>query len=95
MFVVLLHYKKPLNEVDHWLAEHRAFLEQGYQQNLFMASGPQNPRTGGVILSQCPDRATLERVLAQDPFQVHGIADYELIEFTAVKYHPQFTPFLT
>lgn len=94
MFVILLHYKKPLADVDRWLTEHRTFLEQGYQHNLFIASGPRNPRTGGVILSQCQDRAVLEDVLAQDPFRVHDIADYEVIEFTAVKHHPQFAAFL-
>lgn len=95
MFVILLHYKKPLAEVDRWLVAHREFLEVGYQKNLFIASGPREPRTGGVILSQCHDRALLERELSQDPFQQQGIAEYEIIEFTPVKHHPQFTPFLT
>ncbi len=94
MFVVLLHYKKPLEVVDQHLGAHRAYLEQGYQQNFLMASGPQEPRTGGVMLSQLQDRHQLEAFLAQDPFALEEIADYQVIDFSPVKYHPQFSGFI-
>ena len=52
MFVVLLTYKKSLEEIEKHLSEHRAFLDQGYGKDFFLASGPMNPRTGGVIISR-------------------------------------------
>ena len=94
MFVVTITYKKPIEIVDQYLAEHRSFLEQGYQSHFFMASGPQNPRVGGILLSQLKDRAQLETILKADPFKVHDIADYVITEFEPVKYHPDFLPFL-
>lgn len=94
MFVIMVQYKKPLEIVDEYLAAHRAFLETGYQNNCFIASGPKNPRTGGVILSQLKSREQLEGILAQDPFVLNGIADYEIIEFAPVKYHVDFARFL-
>ena len=33
-------------------------------------------------------------ILKQDPFYVHNAADYELIEFTPIKYHPDFALFV-
>lgn len=60
MFIVLVNYKQSLEKIDHYLAEHRAFLDQGYQQNLLIASGPRNPRVGGVLLSQATDKSHLE-----------------------------------
>ncbi|NDH68525.1 MAG: BMP family ABC transporter substrate-binding protein, partial [Gammaproteobacteria bacterium] len=33
------------------------------------------------------DKKQLEELMANDPFQIHGIATYTLIEFTPVKYH--------
>ncbi|MBM3857318.1 MAG: hypothetical protein FJ390_05065 [Verrucomicrobia bacterium] len=99
MFVVLLSYKKPLEEIEKYLAEHRAFLDQGYATDFFLLSGPMNPRTGGVIISQLASREQLESILKQDPFSVHGLADYKIIEFQAVKYHrdlsPAYAKFLT
>jgi hypothetical protein len=43
MFVILLTYKKSLEDIDEYLAEHRAFLDNGYRDNFFVASGPKNP----------------------------------------------------
>lgn len=94
MFIILLNYKKPLEIVDQYLAEHRSFLEVGYKNNYFVVSGPRNPRTGGIIISQLKDKNQLEKIISQDPFHIHGIADFELIEFSPVKNHPDFSSFI-
>jgi uncharacterized protein YciI len=94
MFVILSTYLKGIEEVDQFLLSHRNFLQEGYEKNYFIASGPQNPRTGGVILSQLQDKKTLLEFLAHDPFQIHGIAHYEVIEFSPVKYHESFKEFI-
>jgi uncharacterized protein YciI len=87
MFIVIVHYEKDLSIVDEYLQAHRDFLEQGFQKNYFLASGPQEPRTGGIILSQLRDKKILEDFLADDPFMQKGIAIYQIIAFTPVKYH--------
>ena len=94
MFIVMLNYKKPLEVVEEYLVAHRAYLEEGYKKNFFVASGPKNPRTGGIIISQLKDKHQLDKIVQQDPFYLQGIADYELIEFTPVKYHPNFSEFI-
>lgn len=81
MFIVSLTYTAPLNEVDKLLDDHVAYLKQQYAAGNFIASGRKMPRTGGVILSMLKSRATLDEVLAQDPFHHAGVADYEVIEF--------------
>lgn len=80
--------------MDQYLAAHRSFLEEGYQKNFFVASGPKNPRTGGIIISQLSERKQLEEILQKDPFYLYNIAEYEIIEFTPVKYHPDFACFI-
>lgn len=94
MFVIVITYQKPLTEVDKYLASHRDFLTSGYEQNYLIASGPQNPRVGGVLISQLNDRAVLEKFIENDPFFVHKIANYQIIEFSPVKYHPDFEVFI-
>lgn len=94
MFIIILTYKQPIEIVDKHIVEHRAYLDDGYNKNLLIASGPQNPRTGGILISQLKDREQLEHFLQQDPFTVHQIADYEIIEFEPIKYHPNFLPFI-
>jgi len=94
MFIVLLTYKKPLDVVDQYIPQHVAFLNQAYQDKQFIVSGRKNPRTGGVILSNVKNRVELEGIIKQDPFHVHDIADYEIIEFLPSKYQSGFEPFL-
>ena len=88
MFVILSTYVKSLEEVDRYLSQHRAFLADGYQKNYFLASGPQNPREGGVILSPLKNKQDLIDIMAEDPFHLQGIAEYQIIEFEPVLHHP-------
>ncbi|MCC6072051.1 YciI family protein [Massilia sp. GCM10020059] len=83
MFIVMLNYLQPLAEVDKHLGAHREYLQEQYENGVFLASGPKEPRTGGVILASAGSREALQAILARDPFHVHGVASYELVQFTA------------
>ena len=43
--VVLLSYVRPLDEVDAQMAAHVAWLEQGFEQGVFLVAGRRTPRT--------------------------------------------------
>lgn len=95
MFVVVLEYVRPLEEIDRLLTQHRDFLERHYAAGRFIASGRLHPRTGGVILARCADRGEMESVLAEDPFRREGVARYTVLEFEPGMYDPRFAPFVT
>ena len=82
MFIAILTYKKPLSEVDRFLAAHREYLAEHYAAGDFIASGPQTPRIGGVIMIKAENRPAVDDIIAKDPFNVNGIADYQIVEFT-------------
>ncbi|WP_295806264.1 YciI family protein [uncultured Nitratireductor sp.] len=79
MFIVSLRYVVPVGEVEPHMAGHMAWLEKHYADGTFIASGRKVPRTGGVILAR-GERSKLESCLADDPFVVHGVAEFEIIE---------------
>lgn len=86
MFAVILDYIKPLEEIDRLRTAHLAFLEAQYEKGLFIASGPRQPRIGGVILAKGMNRQELDAILAQDPFNREQAATYSVIEFEATKH---------
>ena len=86
MFIVLLHYIQPLTVIETHIAEHRDFLDRHYAAGHFIASGPQLPRTGGVILAKGLNREELDAVLAEDPFHREKAASYQVIEFSPNKF---------
>lgn len=94
MFIVTVSYTKSIEEIDRLLQAHRDFLSRYYAKGLLVCSGPQNPRTGGVIISHAADRATVDAMLREDPFYTAGAAEYTVTEFTPVKYAEGFAPFV-
>lgn len=90
LFVVILRYGVSLDKIDAHRAAHLAFLEPLYAQGVFLASGPQVPRTGGVILAACESKDALSVILSRDPFSQHGLATYDIIEFIPTKYQKGF-----
>lgn len=86
MFVVKITYLVALDEIDKYVQSHRDFLDEYYKKGLFLVSGPMNPRVGGIIVANGKDKDALMAVLENDPYNKAGIANYEVIEFSAVKY---------
>jgi uncharacterized protein YciI len=86
MIIIKLTYKKSINEVDKYLQTHREFLDYHYKQGLLIASGPMNPRVGGIIIAATNDKKSLASIMTEDPFALADVADYEYIEFTPVKH---------
>ncbi|HSI84774.1 MAG: YciI family protein [Candidatus Methylacidiphilales bacterium] len=93
-FLVELSYTVPFEKVAEVVAEHRTFLQRGYDAELLLFSGPQNPRTGGIIIARAPSRNQLAEFLAEDPFQRENVASYRIVEFEAVKSQPFMKPWI-
>lgn len=86
MFIFVLTYQKPLNEVEKYLGMHHTYLDINYKAGHFIASGAQEPRTGGVILCRAATKELALEIMKADPFYINKIATYELIEFLPTKY---------
>lgn len=94
MIIAKLHYTASLDQIDAHLIPHRKLLEDLCANGTVICSGPQNPRTGGIIMLNVPDKAAAEKILSNDPFWQHNLATYELIDFTPVKCAPEFMVFI-
>ena len=81
MFVIELIYKAELAEIDARMRAHMAFLKKYYAAGNFLISGRKIPRDGGIILAVGDDRQQIDAIIRQDPFVVHGLADFRIIEF--------------
>lgn len=89
MFVIHIEYTAPLEDIERHLQAHRDFLEINYQKGLLLASGPQEPRTGGIIIALGNDRTAIETMIQNDPFSQHHVAHYTITAFSPVKYRPE------
>lgn len=94
MFIFILNYQKGLDMVETYLDDHKTYLDVNYKSGAFIASGRQEPRTGGVILCRAENRLEALKIMQQDPFFIHKVAKYDIIEFVPSKYASGFECFI-
>lgn len=87
-YIVEITYRVPMERIEQTVAAHRQYLQTGYDSGLLLCSGPQVPRSGGILVARAASREALEQFIAGDPYRLEQLADYRLIEFQAVKHLP-------
>ncbi len=90
MFLALVHYQKPFEEVQAHVVAHREYLDTQYQAGKLIVSGPRADKTGGLILFATNDRTEVEAIIVADPYRTLEMATYEIIEFNPVKHDLRF-----
>lgn len=94
MFIILLKYIQPLERVDEFVPAHVEFLKTCYERSKFIFSGPRIPRIGGVILANVESLDAVWALIKEDPFYIHQIAEFEVIQFKPWMYDCQFDCFI-
>jgi uncharacterized protein YciI len=88
MFIVLLKFSDQRSRAAEWMQAHQAWLQKGFDEGVFLASGSLAEKQGGCILAQGADLNGLQHRLADDPFVAHGVVRAEVIEAGISKAHP-------
>lgn len=88
MFIVLLKFSDQRARATEWMQAHQAWLQQGFDEGVFLASGSLAEKRGGCILAHRTDLPSLQNRLADDPFVAHGVVRAEVLEASMSKAHP-------
>lgn len=94
MFILILKYVKPIEDVEKAIPSHTIYLEKYYKSKKFICSGRLNPRTGGLILCNAKQIDEVKEIIKDDPFYKEGLAEYNIIEFLPTKYANEFKYFI-
>ncbi len=80
--IAVIRYRRPIEEIQAVTDAHRAYLRSLKERGVLLASGPLDPRFGGVVLFRVPDEgalAALDRLRDGDPFIQQGLVQYEIL----------------
>ena len=69
--IAIIRYRRPLEEVVEVTEQHRAYLRELKEEGTLLASGPMDPRNGGMLLLRVSDNdvnGCLDRVRDGDPY---------------------------
>jgi uncharacterized protein YciI len=72
-FIVEITYTAPFEQLSETVPEHRAFLQTGYDSGWLLCSGPQVPKTGGIVVARAPSLKEIESFFTNDPYQQKGM----------------------
>ena len=95
MFVLISHFQKPFEEVNHSFALHSAWVQRQYEAGRFLVSGRREPLIGGIIVARAASEQELREVLNTDPYQQRGLAEYEIFPFEATEFPKRSSAFET
>jgi len=87
MFIIDIHYTAPLEEVDKHIDGHIAYLKRYFENNTFIITGKKEPRTGGILIANANSREEVERIITEDPFYQHHVAEMTITEFTHARHN--------
>ena len=86
MFLLLARYTKPIEEVDRLLEGHRAWI--GRNADRILLTAREQPLIGGLILARAESADEIWDMIAEDPFHVAGVAEYEVREYRPARAAP-------
>lgn len=92
IFIVTLTYRRPAAEIEARLDAHRDWLFTQIGEGRIIVTGPLEPRTGGLVVAHCADRAEVDRMMAQDPFVIHELVDVDVVGMTPALRNNAFPP---
>jgi uncharacterized protein YciI len=85
-FIIIIHYIESVERINEIRPRHREFLDKGYNDGIVLYSGPQVPRTGGLIAARGKTEEEVKAFFRNDPYQKEKAAEYQFIEFEPVHY---------
>jgi uncharacterized protein YciI len=87
-FLINIEYKTDIENISRITEQHRDHLKKGYDKGMFLISGPQVPRTGGVVIAKGKSKDDLLEFFSEDPYYINQYADYKITEFDPKSFIP-------
>jgi uncharacterized protein YciI len=79
----------PFEDLADLVPQHHEFLRQGYDDGVFLFSGPQIPAHGGFLVARADSLEELTRILSEEPFvKANKMRFSRITEFDPVQHQP-------
>lgn len=85
MFVVTLKFSQNKAKAPELMEGHKAWIQRGFEQGLFLMVGSLQPNMGGGIFAHETTREDLEAFVQEDPFVVENVVRAEILEITPAR----------
>jgi len=80
MFIVLLRFCANKGQAGQFLEGHKAWLQRGFDEGVFLLAGNLQPQSGGGIVAHNTMLPDLQKRVDEDPFVAEGVVSAEIVE---------------
>lgn len=80
MFVVLLKFSANRGQAGRHMEGHRAWIQRGFDEGVFLLAGSLRPEQGGAIVAHNTSLPDLRSRVEEDPFVVDDVVSAEILE---------------
>ncbi|MBD1545267.1 YciI family protein [Roseibium aggregatum] len=85
MFIVLLRFSDNKARAGDFMDGHRAWLQRGFDDGVFLLAGTLQPGVGGGILAGGGTLEEIETRVGEDPFVAENVVTAEILDMAASK----------
>lgn len=85
MFVVLLRFSANKAQASQFMEGHKAWIQRGMEDGVFLVVGSLQPHAGGAILAHDISLAELQVRVNEDPFVEENVVSAEILEITPAR----------
>lgn len=80
MFFVFLKFSSKKDQAPRHMAEHKRWIEQGFEEGVFLVTGSLSGNQGGIVVAHNTTREALEARIALDPFVAEDVVKAEIAQ---------------
>lgn len=80
MFCVQLRFSRNKAQAAHHMADHQRWIQQGFDDGVFLVTGSLVGQQGGMVLAHNTTREALEARVALDPFVARDVVAAEITQ---------------
>ncbi len=85
MFVVLLRFSEKKAQAAQFMEGHKAWIQRGIADGVFLVVGSLQPNAGGAILAHDTSLPQLQARVNEDPFVAENVVSAEILEITPAR----------
>lgn len=85
MFIILLKFGANKDNAGQFMEGHKAWLQRGFEDGVFLLSGSLQPSAGGGILAHNISLPDLQDRVNDDPFVAENVVTADILEMAPAK----------
>jgi len=80
MYAILLKFSSNSGRAADFMPEHKSWIEQGFNDGVFLLVGSIQTKQGGFILADGESKTQIEDRVRKDPFVAEEVVSAEVME---------------